>query len=75
MDNAFGMFINFLTYKAKKLIKVDKWFPSSKTCSACGIKNPDLTLKDRTFICTCGNIIDRDYNAAINIKQAGLAML
>ncbi len=69
------MFINFLTYKVKKIIKVDKWFPSSKTCSVYSVKNPNLTLKDRTFICACGNIIDRDYNAAINIKQAGLVML
>jgi putative transposase len=69
-----------LEYKSewyhKELVFVDRWFPSSKTCCECGWKNNYLTLKDRTFICEeCGNIIDRDLNAAINIKNEGIRIL
>jgi putative transposase len=70
----FGEFTNRLETKLedsnKSLFRADKWFPSSKLCSECGFKNHDLKLEDRTFICpTCDNIIDRDYNAAINLKN------
>ena len=66
-----------LEYKSKwygrELVFVDRWFPSSKTCCVCGWKNDNLTLKDREFVCEeCGNIIDRDMNAAINIKKEGI---
>ena len=66
-----------LEYKSKwygrELVFVSRWFPSSKTCCECGWKNDKLTLKDREFICEeCGNIIDRDMNAAINIEQEGI---
>ena len=75
-DNAWGMFCSFLDYKlkeqGKRLIKVDKWFPSSKTCSICGAKKDELALSERVYICDCGNILDRDINAAINIKNEGL---
>jgi len=55
---------------------VSRWFPSSKTCSCCGWKNDSLTLNDREFICfDCGSILDRDLNAAINIKNEGLRIL
>lgn len=69
-----------LEYKSewynKELVFVDRWFPSSKTCCECGWKNNNLTLKDRTFICeNCGNIIDRDLNAAINIENEGIRIL
>jgi putative transposase len=79
-DNGFGMFRNFLKYKledrGKQLIKVDKWFPSSKTCSRCGSINENLQLSDRIYKCeNCGCIIDRDYNAALNIKEAGSSLL
>ena len=79
-DNGFGMFRNFLKYKledmGKQLIKVDKWFPSSKTCSRCGSINENLQLSDRIYKCeNCGYIIDRDYNAALNIKEAGSSLL
>ena len=57
----------------KQLVKIDKWFPSSKTCRHCGYVNSELTLSDRTWICECGEIIDRDINAAINIRNVGLA--
>lgn len=79
-DNAFGQFRTFLSYKlaerGKKLITIDKWFPSSKTCHFCGYVNADLTLNDREWDCPCcGEHLLRDHNAAINIRNQGLAML
>ena len=76
LDNGWGKFVNFLEYKLKDrgkyLIKVDKWFPSSKTCSCCGNKY-DITLKERVYNCPhCKISIDRETNAAINIKREGL---
>ncbi|MFC5772700.1 transposase [Ectobacillus antri] len=53
----------------KKLIKIDKWFPSSKTCSCCGKVKESLSLSARTFRCDCGFVADRDWNASINIKD------
>lgn len=60
----------------KKLIVIDRFFPSSKTCSRCGWKKEDLTLLDRVFECkNCGTQIDRDLNAAINIQRVGVDIL
>jgi len=79
-DNGFGMFRNFLKYKledrGKQYITIDKWYPSSKICSNCGNKNENLQLQDRIYKCQqCGLIIDRDYNASINIKEVGSTLL
>lgn len=81
-DNSWGTFVNMLKYKlqeqGKKLIQVDKWYPSSKKCSACGRKKEkeELKLSDRIYKChVCGNVIDRDINAAINIKKEGIRMV
>jgi putative transposase len=78
-DHAWGMFTTFLGYKleeqGKKLIKIDKWFPSSKTCSCCGQVKKSLSLSERTFRCDCGFVTDRDWNASINIKNEGLRLL
>ncbi|WP_197703127.1 RNA-guided endonuclease TnpB family protein [Aneurinibacillus soli] len=78
-DNAWGMFTTLLKYKleeqGKKLIKIDKWFPSSKTCSCCGQVKESLFLSERTFHCDCGFVADRDWNASINIKREGLRRL
>ena len=78
-DNGWGMFSSFLGYKlrehGKQLIKVDKWFPSSKTCSRCGAVKRELALSDRVYICCCGNIIDRDVNAAINIRDEAMRIM
>ena len=68
-----------LEYKAKwynrDLIIIDRWFPSSKTCSGCGWYNKNLTLDDREFVCEeCGLVIDRDLNASINIVNEGKRM-
>ena len=80
MDNGYGMFLNMLEYKlndrGKYFIKVDKWYPSSQICSACGCIHKEMKdLKIRTLKCDCGLTIDRDYNAALNIKEEGLLLL
>lgn len=78
-DNSWGNFVNLIEYKlidlGKKLIKVGKWFPSSKTCHICGAIKKDMPLDTRVFECGCGNIMNRDINAAINIRDEGLRML
>ena len=79
-DNGFGQFRGMLAYKmaerGKKLITIDKWFPSSKTCHVCGHKNDDLQLGEREWDCpNCGTHLQRDLNAAINIRNQGLAMI
>lgn len=79
-DNGFGMFRQFLKYKLeeqdKQLIKINKWFPSSKTCRFCGYINHNLTLKDRSWTCPdCGAELERDLNAAINILNQGLSLI
>ncbi|MFY0516536.1 RNA-guided endonuclease InsQ/TnpB family protein [Lysinibacillus sp. UGB7] len=56
-------------------ILADRWFPSSKLCSSCGDIKKDLKLSDRLYQCHCGNYIDRDYQAAINLKQYGERVL
>ena len=78
LDNGYGIFLNMLEYKlsdrGKYFIKVDKWYPSSQICSCCG-NQKKITLADRIYKCSCGLEIDRDYNAAINIKNEGLRLL
>ena len=78
-DNGFGMFRIILAYKladrGKELIKIDKWFPSSKMCRFCGTINKNLTLADRIWTCECGKTLNRDENAAINIMNVGLSMV
>ena len=75
-DVSWGKFIDVLEYKAlwndKQIIHIDRFFPSSKTCSKCGWINNSLTLKDREWICPkCGEKHDRDFNAATNILNEG----
>ena len=53
------------------VIIADRFFPSSKLCSCCGMINKDLKLSDRIYKCDCGNIIDRDYQASLNLKHYG----
>jgi len=54
----------------KDLVKVDRFFPSSQLCSECGVQHPEMKdLNKRTFVCDCGNVLDRDVNAAKNILQ------
>ena len=54
-------------------IEAPRYYPSSKTCSVCGFIKTDLKLNDRIYTCECGNIIDRDLNAALNLKAYGAA--
>jgi putative transposase len=63
-----------MVYKAKdagvRVVLASQWEPSSKTCHACGWKDEHLTLADRVFVCSdCGNVTDRDYNAACNLVK------
>ena len=79
-DLAFSEFLNILEYYAlktgKEVIKIDRFYPSSKTCSECKFVNKDLKLEDRVWECSsCGNINERDYNAALNIKRVGASTL
>ena len=76
----FGEFRRMLEYKAnwygRKLIFVDRFYPSSKTCNHCGYVNKKLKLSDRQWICPdCGKIIERDYNAALNIRDEGIRLI
>lgn len=79
-DNGWGKFVRMLTYKSerkgKHLVKVDKWFASSKTCSRCGYKHKELQMSDRMYVCPhCGSVMDRDHQAAIDIDREGMRML
>jgi len=79
-DVSWSKFVEFLKYKCdwygRELIQIDKFFPSSKTCSNCGNIKKDLTLRDREYQCgSCGANIDRDYNASLNILREGLRIL
>jgi putative transposase len=74
-DMSFYEFRRQLTYKCElygsELVVVDRWFPSSKTCSNCGSKKETLSLSERVFNCDhCGFICDRDLNASINLCVA-----
>ena len=74
-DNGYGLFLSMLEYKleerGKYLIKVDRYFASSKICSVCGKKKEELSLADRIYYCECGNRMNRDVNAAVNIMNEG----
>lgn len=77
-DVGWGMFLNLLAYKAKwrskRFYQVDRFFPSSKTCYTCGVRNK-ITLRDRKFVCIgCGQTVLRDFNAARNIQRQGLIL-
>jgi len=79
-DNAWGIFTFLLGYKlkeqGKRLVKIGKWFPSSKMCSKCQTINDKLQLSEKEWICdACGSLWGRDYNAAINIRDEGIRLL
>jgi len=76
-DAGWSSFVTMLEYKAewqgKNILKIGTFEPSSKTCSCCGKINKELTLKDREWTCkSCGTLLNRDVNAAINIKNFAL---
>lgn len=73
-EQCFYEIIRQLQYKSEfmgiEFVQADRWYPSSKTCSNCGCYKKDLKLSDRTYICPeCGLTIDRDFNAAISLKN------
>ena len=74
-QQGFYKFRRQIEYKAKwnniPVVIADRFFPSSKLCSCCGSIKKDLKLSDRIYKCECGNIIDRDYQAALNLKMYG----
>ncbi|WP_291631078.1 transposase [Clostridium sp.] len=78
-QQCFGEFRKQVEYKSAwnniQVIIADRFFPSSKLCSCCGNIKKDLKLSDRIYKCECGNIIDRDYQAALNLKRYGEMVL
>ena len=79
MDDSFGMFRVMLRYKLeeqnKNLVKVGRFFPSSKMCSRCGNVKKELALSERIYQCGCGNCMDRDVNAAVNTREEGRRLM
>ena len=76
-DASWSTFVSMLEYKAdwygKNILRIGQFSPSSKTCSNCGTINKELQLKDREWTCSnCSTVLDRDVNAAINIKSFAL---
>ena len=76
-NTSFNSFVKKLLYKFNdNVIKMNKWFPSSKKCSNCGKKKRHLKLSQRVYRCAfCNHVIDRDLNAAINIRNEGMRIL
>ena len=74
-QQCFGEFRRQMEYKAMwkriPVIIADRFFPSSKLCSCCGTIKKDLKLSDRIYRCECGNVMDRDYQASLNLKRYG----
>lgn len=73
-EQCFAKFIRIMKYKCEQsnieFVQADRFYSSSKTCSCCGHIKKDLKLSDRVYVCEeCGNVIDRDYNAAINLSR------
>lgn len=73
-EQCFAEFIRQMKYKCEwngiEFVQADRFYPSSKTCSCCGLVKSNLKLSDRIYVCeSCGLVIDRDYNAAINLSR------
>lgn len=79
-DTSWGLFIQMLTYKGiwndRNIIKIDRFYPSSKICHHCGYINQNLKLSNRQWVCpSCNEVLDRDINASINILKEGLKII
>lgn len=74
-EQCFYKFYRQIQYKCEwnniQFITADRYFPSSKLCSVCGNIKSDLKLSDRIYRCECGNVIDRDYQASLNLAEYG----
>jgi putative transposase len=80
LEMNFGEFRRMLEYKAswynRRIVFINRFYPSSKICHNCGYVNRELTLNDREWVCpNCGQTISRDYNAALNILDEGLRII
>jgi putative transposase len=78
-DASWGAFVRLLEYKAewndKQVVKINRWYPSSKTCCECGWIHQDLNLSERQWACPNGHVLDRDINASKNILKEGLKII
>ena len=79
-DSNFGEIRRQLEYKSAyhgtHLVLVDRFYPSSKTCSSCGYIKPELSLSERSYVCEdCGMVLDRDLNAAINLRMVAVSSI
>ncbi|NJL56889.1 transposase [bacterium] len=79
-DYAFTKFLEIIKHVAnkrgKRVVLINRWYPSSKTCSCCGVVKTELNLQVRVFVCdSCGVVLARDHNAALNIKRVGSSTL
>jgi putative transposase len=77
-DRSVGALVSMIEYKGelygKSVVKISRWFPSSKACNECGCVLPELGLDVREWTCPdCGHVHDRDINAAKNILSVGQA--
>ena len=71
-NSCMGELRMMLSYKAVHYVEIDRFYPSSKRCSKCGNVKDTLGLSERTYRCeACGSVLDRDYNASINIRDEG----
>jgi putative transposase len=74
-NSCMGELRMMLSYKAAHYVEIDRFYPSSKRCSKCGNVRAELVLSERTYQCeACGNVLDRDLNAALNIRDEGFRM-
>jgi putative transposase len=78
-DASWGTFVKLLEYKAewndKWVVKINRFYPSSKTCNKCGYIRKDLKLSERKWTCPNGHKLDRDINASKNILDEGLRII
>lgn len=75
-DSALAEIRRQLMYKCNNFVQVSRWFPSSKTCSHCGSIKADMPLSERIYHCpSCGHILDRDLNAALNLLNEGIRII
>ena len=75
-DAAFSEMVRQPGYQAQQVVLIAPFYPSSKRCNGCGNVNRDLTLADRIWTCpVCGAVLDRDVNAARNIRDEGMRLV